>query len=98
MRDFIINNRNITELFIKMNDENMEEILVSTDTYDDKIHMEDYAWSPIVELGVKKIVLEHFGFEYSLINYHEVTMACIRYDVYDKYGNNTQEEYIIKRI
>ncbi len=77
MRELILNGTDIIEFFAT-ND--FDEMLVTTEKHDDLFDHEELEWETVVEFGVNKVVTSPFAYEYSKINYDEITAICVRFD------------------
>lgn len=79
--ELILNNIDIKSKFV--NDKNVEEILITTDTEAFNSltnYMDDFEWKEVVEFGMKRIVVSPFYSEFELVDYDKVTAVCIRYN------------------
>lgn len=77
--NLILNNTDIKEYFLK---DNLREMLVTTDVKAQHglDNHENFDWEEVIEFGMKKVVTETFTYEYSTIEYGDITAVCIRFD------------------
>lgn len=103
MKNLTIEDRNITDLFVRMDEIGIDEIYISTNKSTNSLTTQAEwlsHWEQVVEMGVKSVVTEPFEHEFSLVKYEDVTMVLIRYHACEKiagvYGEaNAQIEEIL---